>query len=179
MKKFVFASLPLLAALSIFATGCATSTMECLRPYEGQKSSSGNEVVGNLEASISGVYLFYYIPLWSGNPKFPNQRDYNTFTDFVRPKYMSVMLENYRKRHEYDAIEDIEVKQSSSGIWTLWIFWTRDIRSRSVAVKFPKKKDVKTGFENREEASPSASEQPPEVPFIDPGKTPKNAEKDK
>ena len=179
MKKSTFSCLPLLAAALLFSSGCATSTLECLRPYPGQKSSSGNEVVGNIEASISGVYLFYYIPLWSGHPKFPNQHHYNTFTDHVRPKYMSIMLENYRKRHEYDAIEDIEVKQSSSGIWTLWIFWTRDIRSRSVAVKFPKKKDVKPGDENQSQATATAAaDQPLAVP-VEPKKAEKNTEKDK
>ena len=136
-KLFYFA---LLAVLPAIFSGCSTSNLEFHRPYPGQTSSTGKPVAGSIDASISGVYLFYYIPLWSGHPKFPNQREYNTFTDYVRPKYMSIMLENYRKRHEYDGIEDIEVKTYSSGIWTLWIFWTKDIRAHAVAVRYPKKK---------------------------------------
>lgn len=140
MNIAIRSRLIIFAAALFLLSGCATSTLICQRPFTGQKSSTGNPVEGNIDASISGVYLFYWIPLWSGHPKYPNQREYNTFTDYVRPKYMSIMLENYRRRHEYDAIEDVEVKTSSSGIWTLWIFWTKDIRAQAVAVSHPKKK---------------------------------------
>ena len=128
-------------ALLLCVSGCATSTLTRHDALPGQLSSAGHVVDRNLDASITGIYLFYFLPLWSGEYRYPNEHDYRTFSHYVRPKYIHLMLERYRDRHKLGAIEDLKTEERSSGIWTLWIFWKREIRAHAVGTVREKKSE--------------------------------------
>ena len=134
MKKILFSLVILLSVC-----GCTTSKLVATKPYEEQKSSAGNRVVANVKGEINGLYLFYWIPLWSGEPWRPNERDYDTFTHYVTPAYMSRMLDNYRRRHKYDAVEDLEINRVNRGWWSLGILWVRSIYGSAVMTEKMKK----------------------------------------
>ena len=125
-----------LAAIMIFAVaGCNTSTVTMQPPVEGQTSSSGAKAAANLEAENWGVFLFYGIPLWSGNPGRPNRRDYVVFGNRVKEKYMDMMLRKWAKEMKAGGIEDLKTRESSTGLFSLWILWRREISATAVAVE--------------------------------------------
>ncbi|MCQ2378175.1 MAG: hypothetical protein MJ016_03060 [Victivallaceae bacterium] len=121
-------------AAALLLCGCTTSAIKLSPPLPDQKSSAGHPVAANVQGVINGAYLFYFIPLWSGFPWAPNERDYETFKNFVTPQYMIRMMEYYRDRHKYKKVEDLEIKESSSGAWGLWIVWRRSVSGRAVMV---------------------------------------------
>lgn len=126
----------LLAALVILGlAGCNTSTVTMLPPAEGQTSSSGAKVAANLEAENWGIFLFYGIPLWSGHAGSPNRREYVIFGNRVKEKYMDMMLRQWAKQMKAETIEDLEVRESSTGLFSLWILWRRNISATAVAVE--------------------------------------------
>lgn len=123
-----------------FAGGCVTSTVTCrMEVAPKEKIKSGKQVVAQLDGMNSGVFLFYYIPLWSGKDTRPNRREYKTFRNLVGQKNMKRMLEMYsRKFLKADAVENISCEEKSSGVWTLWILWKRSIHGTGTAVKYKK-----------------------------------------
>ena len=130
-KSFVTA---MLAAAILAGSGCNTSIVSSQPPAEGQTSSSGSRVVANLEGSNWGLFLFYCIPLWSGNPNRPNQRDYITCRNRIENKYMDGMLRTWAKQMKAD-VEDVQITDSSTGFFSLWILWRRSQSATAVAVK--------------------------------------------
>jgi len=127
MKKLLFCG-----ALLLVICGCTTSKLVETPPYPDQKSAAGNPVVANVKGEINGLFLFYCIPLWTGEPWQPNERDYDTFTNYVTPAYLSRMFDHYRGRHKYGAVEDLQITTTNRGWWSLGIFWIRSIRGTAV-----------------------------------------------
>lgn len=123
-----------LGMLLASVSGCVTSTIRHDKPVEGQLSSSGRRVVANLEGANNGVFLFYYIPLWTGAPGRPNRMDWDPFVNQLGDKYMYRMVDGYSKRLKADAVEDVRLSESSTGMWGLWIFWRRTRSVSAVAV---------------------------------------------
>ena len=124
----------------ILSGGCVTSTVtHRMEPQAKEKDKSGKRVVAQLDGMNSGVFLFYYIPLWSGKDTRPNRREYRTFRNLVQPKNMKKMLDGYaRKFLKADGVENVRVEEKSSGVWTLWILWKRSIHGSGTAVKYKK-----------------------------------------
>ena len=133
MRKAVVLFLWGALLLSLF-TGCVTSTIRHDKPVAEQVSSSGKRVIANLEAANNGVFLFYYIPLWTGAPGRPNRMDWDPFVNQLGDKYMYRMLDGYSKRLKADAVEDVRLSESSTGMLGLWIFWRRTRSASAVAV---------------------------------------------
>ena len=134
----------LLLALSLL-TGCVTSTVKHTmidqkKLSKTEKSAaSGKREIAKLEGLNSGVFLFYYIPLWSGKDSRPNRVEYKTFRNMVEPRNMRRMLKGYsRKFLKADDVENITIEEKASGVWTLWIFWKRSVHGTGTAVKYKK-----------------------------------------
>ncbi len=133
-KKMMMA---VLAAVILATAGCNTSTMTSTPAVEGQTSLSGAKAVANLEADNWGLFLFYWIPIWSGNPSRPNRRDYVMFGNRVQEKYMDAMLRSRAKKLKADAVEDVTIQEDSTGFFGLWIFWRRSMKAMGTAVDKP------------------------------------------
>ena len=123
---------------AVLAGGCVTSTVKHVRAEKGTTTADGRKVVAYMQGMNSGMFLFYYIPLWSGKENRPNRRDYDTFEHHLRPRDMRKMLKLYAKRLGADDVEDIKISTASTGVWTLWIFWKRSIHATGTAVKSKK-----------------------------------------
>ena len=115
-------------------TGCVTSTLRITPAEPGRVSSSGARVTHVLDGMNTGIYLFYWIPLWSGNPHYPNQHDYDLLRHRVNDKEIYRMFDDTAKRMGKEHVEDISIRTGSSGIWTLWIFWKRSVRGTGYLV---------------------------------------------
>ncbi len=125
--------IPAVVAVIVFLVdGCTTSTLEQSAPVPGQVSRSGRPVIANLKASNNGVFLFYYIPLWSGEFNRPNRQDYELFEDQIKPKFIRRMFDARCAKLKGTAVEDVKISTSSSGAMALWIFWKRSISGEAV-----------------------------------------------
>ena len=125
------------AALAVLfcLAGCATSTLRITPAAGGQLSRNGAPVAYTIEGMNSGVYLFYYIPLWSGNPRRPNRGDYDLFRHRVNDKAIFRMFDVFRDRTGSASVEDVRTDFHSTGVWTLWIFWKRSVHGSGVLVR--------------------------------------------
>ena len=121
--------------------GCASSTWRITPAAQGRKSKNGKHVAFSIEGMNSGVYLFYYIPLWSGSPTNPNENRIGMFRDRVNDKAIFLMFDEANKRMNTDGVEEISVDHRSVGVWTLWILWKRSVHGRALLVS---KKPVTT-----------------------------------
>lgn len=122
--------------LILLAAGCTqTSTLDWSKPLPEQKSSMGNPVVYNVYAVNRGMYLFNFIPLWSGYSSRPNRREYKIGQHTLTRGQMRRMMELNLERWKADRVEDVEIKSSSSGAFSLWLIWRRTMEARGVAVK--------------------------------------------
>ena len=124
------------AALSVlFSSGCATSKLKYTPAEPGRVSSGGEPVSHVVEGMNSGVYLFYYIPLWTGSPRYPNQHSYDLLRHQVDDKAIYRMFETAAMRMRADRFDDVTVTHSSVGVWTLWIVWKRSVHGRGVLIR--------------------------------------------
>lgn len=123
-----------LAAAILMAAGCSTSVVSMLPPAEAQTSSNGKQVVANLEGSNWGIFLFYGIPLWSGNPNRPNRRDYVVGQNRIKHTDTEQMLKHWAEPLNAE-VEDVAITESSTGFFSLWILWRRSSHATAVAVK--------------------------------------------
>ena len=131
MRKMAFAALTAL----LFA-GCAhTSTLKWTAGEPGQVTSSGKKVHWNLTAVNNGMYLFNFIPLWSGHPTHPNRHEYELFQHLLTRPKMRLLLDDKLRELNVDAVEDISYTESSSGAMGLWIVWKRTMTATGAAVK--------------------------------------------
>ena len=127
----VFAAAVLTAVLF---GGCASSTWRITPAAPGRVAESGRHVAFSIEGMNSGVYLFYYIPLWSGNPTCPNENQIDMFRHRVDDKAIYRMFDAANKRMRTDGVEEITVDHRSVGVWTLWILWKRSVHGRALLV---------------------------------------------
>ena len=128
-KKFL-----LLFAACLLLCGCTvTSTVTCHPAAAGEVSKSGSPVKWHLQGYNRGLYLFYAIPLWSGKPNRPNKRDYDTFQHHLRDRDMIELLDRRREFLDTETLEDVTIRHSSSGWWSLWILWHRSSSGSAVA----------------------------------------------
>lgn len=148
MKKII---LPLFcAAAAVMLAGCVqTSTVTWSPAIPGQKSSDGHKAVWNLHARNCGLYLFYYIPIWSGKVTRPNRGDYEIFKDNVNEWGMYRLLDSRLAMLDASRVEDVKFKSHSSGMLGLWIFWKRSMIADAVAV-VPGGKSKKNSIETKE-----------------------------
>ena len=131
----------LLASSFLLSSGCVTSTFRMTEPEPGQLSSEGHTIRKVLHGMNTGVYLFYWIPLWSGSPRRPNRREYDLFEHQVDWKAMRRMFDKANRKLKGDGIEDFTCRESSSGVFGLWIFWKRAVRADAVCVTYRKKSE--------------------------------------
>ena len=137
MKKLI-----LLGAAILLLCGCtSTSAITQFPGQKGEVSSGGKPITWHLKASNRGLYLFYFIPIWSGKPNRPNKAVYDTFQDHLTDRDMLELLDKRRQQLKGDALEDMTVRYASSGWWSLWIFWHRSSVGSAVITGERKNKD--------------------------------------
>jgi len=122
-----------LAVALLLCAGCATSTMRVYPAREGEKSPAGAEVVKRVDLMSSGVFLFYFIPLWSGNEYHPNRRDYETFENRLQEKYFYRVFDSQCEKGQ--MVESPQIRFRSSGWWTLGILWKRTMFGSALIVR--------------------------------------------
>ena len=141
MKRIAMLS----AVLSLLAAGCTTAVC---RHYDTEMAagSSGRPAVAVIRGMNRGIFLFYGIPLWSGTPHRPNENEWDLWRNQVRERDIRRMLRQRAVQLGADDVDDVKIRETSSGWWSLWIVWRRTISGTGVAVRdADKSKGKKTG----------------------------------
>ena len=126
-------------AAALILVGCAqTSTLKWTKAEPGQRSSTGNPVLWNLTATNNGMFLFNWIPLWTGYSTRPNRHDYEILKNDMTVPETRRLLEDKLAELEADEVEDWKIEEKSVGAPGLWIVWMRTVRATGVAVKVKK-----------------------------------------
>lgn len=134
----------ILGAVCFLLCGCTvTSTVDCHPGEAGEVSQNGKLVKWHLRGYNRGLYLFYGIPLWSGKPNRPNKRDFDTFQHHLRDCDMIELLDRRRDFLGAETLEDVQIRHSSSGWWSLWILWHRSSSGSAVACGGKESKEQK------------------------------------
>lgn len=133
MKRFTL----FLALISVGLSGCVTSTVKFTPAEAESKSVSGSKAVGYVESSNWGLFLFNctYLPLSSGNYRRPNTKDYHMFSNWIKPGYIRETMLARGVRAGGERLEDVEIKQDSTGLFSLFTVWRRDISGHATVVK--------------------------------------------
>ena len=139
----------MLAVILLLCSGCTTSVCKHRLMPEGTKSSSGKNVVAGISGENRGCYLFNAVPVWSGKPHRPNENKWSLWRHRVRERDLRRMFLQRAKRLGADDIEDLEVREDSSGLWSLGILWNRTVSGHCVAVKNPSEKVQKKVKKNK------------------------------
>ena len=129
----------LLILLLLCGSGCATSTLKWTAGNAGEKSSSGQQVLWHLEGVNNGLYLFYWIPVFCGDSRWPNRWDYEFFEHAVNEKHALRLLNCRLKQLKADTVEDVSITYRTNGWPGLGIIWTRSFIAKGKAVKKMKK----------------------------------------
>lgn len=127
-----------LAAALLPAAGCVsgqTSVTRITPPEPEQRASDGSRAVANLLVENRGVYLFNWLPVWSGNPYRPNLRKYHLFEDDMHPIHLRFMLEQAARKAGADRYTDEATVVNETGASSLWLLWSRTTRITAVAVE--------------------------------------------
>lgn len=132
VHRFAFGAAAVLSAFLL--AGCASSIWRITPAAPGRLAKSGKYVAFSIEGMNSGVYLFYYIPLWSGSPTTPNENSIDIFRHQVDDKAIFRMFDKANKRMRTDGVEEIVIDHRSVGFWTLWIVWKRSVHGRALLV---------------------------------------------
>ncbi len=136
MKKRIGTAAAALLLLTL--TGCigATSTLD-VYAADNPPTENGRRSIGAAKASNRGLYLFYYLPVWSGKPQTPNLYRYKAFQDYLRKGYMNLMLDAGRAELGGKEIENVRYLSSSNGWWGLGIFWLRSMHAEATIIGDP------------------------------------------
>ena len=129
-------------AVLLLSAGCATSVCRHYPAQEAQKTASGKIVVAEIRGMNYGYFLFNSIPVWCGAPHYPNDSEWRVWRNLVRERDIRRMLTARAKKIGADDIENLKIRENSSGFWSLWILWYRSVDGECLAVKTPRK--VKT-----------------------------------
>lgn len=123
------------SALLLSLCGCMGGTsITAIDPVPEGTSYHGRKVLGIIKAENRGMFLFYGIPLWTGRPTAPNYRQYAMFRNYLRPGYMDQMLEYEGRFLKAKKIAVVHTSEQSSGWFSLWIVWTRQMRIEGIAL---------------------------------------------
>lgn len=145
-RKKIFSLLFLAGALLLTASGCAhTSTLEWQSAAPGETSSSGKRVLWRLNAANNGMFLFYWIPVWTGYATRPNRHEYKFFENDLTSHRIRRTLDRYLEEMGAEAVEDFKWSETASGWLGLGIIWKRSIYAEGVAVTTKPEKKERAG----------------------------------
>lgn len=119
MKGIVFIGVAAFALVS--AIGCSSLTI--VRELHDQRFTSEEQPVAHLSARVGGIYLFYYLPLVTGDSEQADSiRFFHNEPDVERVVHMVT-----RKSKELGATHLTDLYSWSDSVWASFslIFWYR------------------------------------------------------
>ena len=139
------------AGITMFLSGCCNAVVYT-READAQMQErrvDNLQPIATGEASNSGYYLFNTWPIYTGNPEQYNRKDYHSFFDDInKGRNSSLLLNAMQRQYKVERLHDVEHQETSSGYFSLWIVWRKNIRTTALGLKAPEK--VKSNHKNKD-----------------------------
>jgi len=123
MKKLLNSALALTLLLCL--SGCAT--VKTARNFEGLRVDDGAKPVASVAIENYGYYLFGFIPLIAGEPRYPNAPMCTLFSDSVTPQNNMMMLAKTAQKTGAKKVANLRVYESWTGSFSFWIVWQKQL----------------------------------------------------
>ncbi len=123
MKKLLKSALVLTLLLCL--SGCATVKMA--RNFEGLRVDDGAKPVASVAIENYGYYLFGFIPLIAGEPRYPNAPLCTLFSDSVTPQNNMMMLAKTAQKTGAKKVTNLRVYESWTGSFSFWVVWQKQL----------------------------------------------------
>jgi hypothetical protein len=128
MKHFFNSTLALLLLMTL--SGCAT--VKTARNFEGLRVDEGAKPVASLAIENYGYYLFGFIPLIAGEPRYPNAPMCTLFSDSVTAQNNMMMLNKTAQKLGAKRVANINVYEEWTGSFSFWIVWKKQLSTGAV-----------------------------------------------
>jgi hypothetical protein len=125
-------------AVLILLSGCATLTVVPAERMSEQRLTPAAEPVGHIYAANWGVYLFKYLPLFTGSLSRPGVPRWPAlFSDQVQIDLLVQKVSEESKKQGGMVLTDLRTRDRSYWMqWTL-IFWLNEFEVSANASKLP------------------------------------------
>ena len=111
----------LLAAAMILCAGCAT--INTADDYHGMGVENGETPIETVEIENTGWMLFQFIPIGSGNPRYPNKNTCRLFQNTVTLQNNLNILKSEMERTGATRLVNLNSRKTNESI--LFILFTR------------------------------------------------------
>ena len=125
------------AALALAST-LSCSSLTVVKDLNGQRFTSQEQPVAHLSARVGGIYLFYYLPIVTGNSEQADSlRFFHNEPDVERVVHMVT-----KKSQELGATHLTDLYSWSDSVWAsftlvFWYRWTSVSANASMAPQSP------------------------------------------
>ncbi len=123
MKHVLNCTLALTLILSL--SGCAT--VKTARNFEGIRVEDGAKPVASVAIENYGYYLFGFIPLIAGEPRYPNAPICTLFSDSVTAQNNMMMLAKTAQKTGAKKVVNLRVYESWTGSFSFWLIWQKQL----------------------------------------------------
>jgi hypothetical protein len=128
MKTFL--SSVWILALGVCLSGCAT--IKLARNFEGLRVDGGAKPVATVAIENYGYYLFGYIPLITGEPRYPNAPVCTLFNDTVTSQNNMMMLAKTAHKVGGRKVSHVRVYEDWTGSFSFWLVWKKELFTGAV-----------------------------------------------
>jgi hypothetical protein len=123
MKQFLNSTMTL--TLLFCLSGCAT--VKTGRNFDGLRVEEGAKPVASVAIENYGYYLFGYIPLIAGEPRYPNAFMCTIFSDSVTPQNNMLMLSKTAQKAGAKKVINLRVYEGWTGSFSFWVIWKKQL----------------------------------------------------
>jgi hypothetical protein len=123
VKHVLNCTLALTLILSL--SGCAT--VKTARNFEGIRVEDGAKPVASVAIENYGYYLFGFIPLIAGEPRYPNAPICTLFSDSVTAQNNMMMLAKTAQKTGAKKVVNLRVYESWTGSFSFWVVWQKQL----------------------------------------------------
>ena len=114
-----------LLALTLCLSGCAT--VKTARNFEGLRVDDGAKPVATVAIENYGYYLFGFLPLIAGEPRYPNAPMCTLFSDTVTPQNNMLMLTKTAQKTGGKKVAHLRVYENWTGSFSFWVVWKKQL----------------------------------------------------
>ena len=109
----------------ICLSGCAT--VKTARNFEGLRVDGGAQPIATVAIENYGYYLFGFIPLIAGEPRYPNAPLCAIFSDTVTSQNNMLMLSKTAQKTGAKKVSHVRVYENWTGSFSFWIVWQKQL----------------------------------------------------
>jgi len=117
-------------ACVVSLSGCAT--VKLAQNFEGLRVDEGAKPLVTVAIENYGYYLFSYIPLIAGEPRYPNAPVCSLFRDTVTSQNNMMVLSKVAQKVGGKRVAHVRTYEDWTGSFSFWIVWKKELFTGAV-----------------------------------------------